>query len=354
MDQVINAAEDGQPAENVAADTDPSLDVSGFYGPGSIACWYLLVSSVIVTWLWKPRYRFKVTNDFIAAVAYPLIANGHLLLQIIQFPPDKKKDLVDGLKLTFQNNYYGPPQHDSADQEASLSAPEAEEVYSQVVTISVAMWMTGHFAYLCIVGLALAYWFHRFSGHKWRQTRASCLVLSAGLLWSWAVTLTFLVKASSIHAFEILLAGILYRVCCAGWAIPWAVLMFLLGNPLLQLILAVASLLCRHSIKETFVILFSPTAKDVPKESPGLIWWFMTRSPYAFGFLGFVILLSWLTWVGFSPGMFFPDTGIPLSELDQAAALLGGVLTLASTVYSVLKDPGALSQEYENLLSHFA
>ena len=57
--------------------------------------------------------------------------------------------------------------------------------------------------------------------------------------------------------------------------------------------------------------------------------------------LGYAVAFGWFTAV-FSPGMFFPDSGISVSELDQAAALVGGFLTLAYTMYSVWKDPNAV------------
>jgi hypothetical protein len=268
----------------------------------------------------NPRYRFKVTNDFIAAIAYPIIANGHLLIQIIQLPPEQDDKFVKRLLSTFMNT-----------RSARSAVLEAEETYPGIVAIHVAMWVTGHFAYLCIIGLAIAYRYHRFSGHEWRQAKTVFLILSVSLLWNWTVNLTFLARNWSAPAVLILLIGFVYRLC----AIYLVVQVLWLASSFL---LAVEALFLRPTIKESFAILFRQWKRDFLNRSvAGLKRWVMLAMVFLhLGCFGFVVASGWFT-AGFSPGMFFPDSGIPLSELDQAAALVGGFLTLACTMYSVWK-----------------
>lgn len=62
-------------------DTNDTLSlVSSFYGPGNISCWLLTIAAVLVTWTLNPRSRQQdtITLDFMAALAIPSIAAGHL------------------------------------------------------------------------------------------------------------------------------------------------------------------------------------------------------------------------------------------------------------------------------------
>jgi hypothetical protein len=324
MDQAINLAEDEPPTKGTAPNTELSLEVSGLYGPGAIACWYYIVTSVTLTWLFNPRCRFKVTNDFIAAIAYPIIANGHLLIQIIQLPPEQDDKFVKRLLSTFLNN----PSTRSA-------VLEAEETYPGMVTIHVAMWVTGHFAYLCIIGFAIAYLCHGFSGHEWRQAKTVFLILSVSLLWNWTVNLTFLVRNWSVHAVIILLIGFLCRsgVVCSALLVFWLAFYFLLCG------IMVKEASERPTIKEAFAKLFQLWEMVfLDGSTAGLKRWVMLAM--IFVCLGETVVFGWFTTV-FSPGMFFPDSGISVFELDQAAALVGGLLTLACTMCSVWKDHNA-------------
>jgi len=53
--------------------------VSSLYGPGNVACWYLLIFSVLVSWTVNPssRQNDSITNDFIAVLTLPAVAVGH-------------------------------------------------------------------------------------------------------------------------------------------------------------------------------------------------------------------------------------------------------------------------------------
>ncbi|KAN0106718.1 hypothetical protein V8E51_009594 [Hyaloscypha variabilis] len=63
---------------------------SGLYGPGTIYCWYLLLTSVIINWSFHEKndsgYRTPgISNDLLAALAYPLFAATDTLIHSLQF-----------------------------------------------------------------------------------------------------------------------------------------------------------------------------------------------------------------------------------------------------------------------------
>lgn len=62
---------------------NPLSAVSSFYGPGSIACWYLTAFSVLISWTVHPRKREKDSIDvnLIATLTFPCTAAGHLVWQ---------------------------------------------------------------------------------------------------------------------------------------------------------------------------------------------------------------------------------------------------------------------------------
>jgi hypothetical protein len=58
--------------------------VSSLYGPGTIACWYLTILSVLVSWTLHPRKRKSgsIDVDLIAILTLPTVAAGHLISQV--------------------------------------------------------------------------------------------------------------------------------------------------------------------------------------------------------------------------------------------------------------------------------
>jgi hypothetical protein len=72
--------------------TTAHLDhISSLYGPGAVGCWLLTVVSCLISWTLpkkshglmprRGRSRDSIDNDFIATLALPVIAAGHLIAQ---------------------------------------------------------------------------------------------------------------------------------------------------------------------------------------------------------------------------------------------------------------------------------
>ena len=71
-----------------SADTPDYELVSSFYGPGAIGCWLLVSSSIFIAWTLDPIRRLQDTidNDLLAAMTFPAIAAGHTIHQVVHYP----------------------------------------------------------------------------------------------------------------------------------------------------------------------------------------------------------------------------------------------------------------------------
>ena len=67
----------------VLQDQDRLALVSSIYGPGSVTCWYLTITSLFITWTLHPRKRSSgsVDVDFIAVMTLPVVASAHFVTQ---------------------------------------------------------------------------------------------------------------------------------------------------------------------------------------------------------------------------------------------------------------------------------
>lgn len=63
---------------------DRYAQVSSLYGPGTVACWYLTILSVFVSWTLHPKKRKSgsIDVDLIALLTLPAVAAGHLCWQV--------------------------------------------------------------------------------------------------------------------------------------------------------------------------------------------------------------------------------------------------------------------------------
>jgi len=62
---------------------DRYAKVSSLYGPGTIAAWYFMILSVLVSWTLHPSKRKSgsIDMDLVATLTLPAVAAGHVMLQ---------------------------------------------------------------------------------------------------------------------------------------------------------------------------------------------------------------------------------------------------------------------------------
>ena len=78
-----------------AADVDRYVLVSGLYGPGMVVGWFLMIVSCFVSWTIHPRKRLSgsIDSDLIAILTLPVIATGHLISQLFNYP-GRREDMM--------------------------------------------------------------------------------------------------------------------------------------------------------------------------------------------------------------------------------------------------------------------
>ncbi|VUC24198.1 unnamed protein product [Clonostachys rosea] len=273
--------------------------VSGFYGPGAIGLWYLLIASFAVTWAFEPeqtRLMRLPTPDFAAMVPYPIIAIGDLIIKILHFPPEHHDYLCDNLLEAVQYN--------QSSYEIDEPGEPGEELYPRIVALNVAMRIADIFQDLCILSLLIIMfgnpirrlqtrnsnlWLHEEEAdeiHWYRERRWQYLFLRFAGLPFWLIYgLPFGCylewKSSAIsHYPRSLNAGIFQRM----------------------VFLSLHKLLCVF-VPSTTIML------PIIMYTSGSSSYFLFPNNYH-----------------------MPKTGYSIAELDQATALAGGAMTLILTV----------------------
>jgi hypothetical protein len=310
---------------NEAVDLEQQPDdfnlVSGFYGPGSILCWYLVIACFLVDALLVPvdfnrtDFWLKYSVSLFAMMLYPVVIVGHLLVQILAFPNGDEDYLVTKL-LDVLQGYTEPP---------GLLTTKRKERYPQVLAMNASFRIMDIFSDLCFLMGAVALLHLR--GNRavlLRWNSASLLALAPfllGLIWCWIARIAFLAKTAGEDGVKIVIWSAGYRYGSQAGTI---LLLFFFGMG-------------------TSIVVGAPWQVWVSLKR-GIIrghnYWALE-----FVALVFCVLLTMasttvvLVPVGmllafFCPTqLFFPPTGISITELDQAAPLVGGIVALCITIY---------------------
>ncbi|CAI6097761.1 unnamed protein product [Clonostachys chloroleuca] len=165
--------------------------VSGFYGPGALACWYCSIASCIFNSLTAKRDEksrlFGLSIEFVALMAYPTIAIGHLLIQINGFPVGYEEYLTQNFLSCRESCDKGVPlPYDSPD--GSHLATHAE-LYPRILAMNPALRIQDSFFYVCVATLS----FGLLTPTKPRPVMKSAL-FAVGLAWCCAVKIALMVK----------------------------------------------------------------------------------------------------------------------------------------------------------------
>ena len=111
--------------------------VDSLYGPGTVAAWLLSLCAVLMSWTLNKSSREKdsISLDFIAALLLPLIAAGHIVLQIVRMPVSVAEAITtEDVDL----------QRYAAALEAPLSICETFSIASLLLAICCGPWWRGH------------------------------------------------------------------------------------------------------------------------------------------------------------------------------------------------------------------
>ncbi|VUC25246.1 unnamed protein product [Clonostachys rosea] len=331
--------------------------VSGFYGPGSIGCWYLLVISVLISWVFDPRCRFRVTKDLIAAVIYPTVAAGHLLIQIVNFPTSGVQYMIVNLLNLIWREYDGPVKLGEKSSRylypPDLASQERDEVYPLVASINSSLRVVDNFTYLALMVLICTWPKKNYAEAQLRHRLSLLLVVGGSLIWSWHAELVLLIKFYSSASYKrphVFLLSFFKHLSVALWAFSWAVVLFLTTTGAKAAIKNILRIRRRHpaplqdihqhwakwtkSMQEVRDGGNLPTILDVSKVLLRRALIFIAILAIVVTYLGIGVWYS----IRFPTLLFFPPVSSSLMELDQAAALAGGLFNLGLTLHGIFSE----------------
>ncbi|RYC78125.1 hypothetical protein BFJ63_vAg19001 [Fusarium oxysporum f. sp. narcissi] len=292
-------------AQNSADDFDRLQLVSSFYGPGTTGCWYFTTLSCLLLWTLHPKRKNcdSIDTDFIAVLTYPVVAAGHLVVQLTTYT-----DLTAEMMTTKDP----APRQAIASIEAALTV---NEIYYPI----------------CLLLFCLA--------ARSRCTRRMCLLACSGLFCFTAegYMLTSAPKLRNTH-------GNPDRFFLADAECLFASVFTLFVSAVLVMSSTIAAYYLARTVQNRTrqpqtgkqAMLF--IARETMRE---------TRSMHVVTFVTLVLLPSSLI-----PGLIsvssdilslflqtnvylFPQTNLSIAELDQAVAMFAGGTVLAFSVFNI-------------------
>ncbi|KAE9370155.1 hypothetical protein N431DRAFT_426592 [Stipitochalara longipes BDJ] len=284
---------------------------SGLYGPGTIYCWYLLLTSVIINWSFHAKndegYRRPgVSNDLLAALAYPLFAATDALIHGLKFLGTEYRALAifclrnPGVELTG----FGTFNHTQLDLHDI--PPEIVSLGQRAIDLTGPLPICYTFTGVMFVGLLLD--INLMEQLHWRPT-------------TWARCLTY-----GTYAYVVLLMTI-FHLSLGDLGISIFLSFSEAIMPFLLFILFALCLLVPLAGLGAIGMLVAALRKRDKKELVEAL-----KSLFSCVFVAVfpgIMLLS----VKKNGIPLVPDVGVSLRERDQIAALLGGVTTILFTVW---------------------
>jgi hypothetical protein len=307
---------------------------SGLYGPGSISTWYLLLASLVIHWLSAPRdddgYRLPgMSTDLLAVVAYPVFAATDLLVQATRLIGTEHRALAIFCLRNPMADLKGFAQFNHTQLNLTEIPPEILSLGQRVVEITgplAVCYVFTDVSFVLAMSLTLDY---MLGMAPWRPSAAAKRYLFGGYAYVSLVLVVFHFSLGDINAsinisFHEATQPFLVAITIGGTLVFGGCVLFTFGQ-------CCEGFICRdwETVRE-FAKLFGFSALG------------------AVLFPGFTIAL--IVWDRIP---LVPDLAVTIDERDQLAALTAGVMTLAYTVYCVIRDrrrqPVATGTEMEEM-----
>ncbi|KAH7230879.1 hypothetical protein BKA59DRAFT_488520 [Fusarium tricinctum] len=330
--------------------------VSSYYGPGSLCGWYFIILSVIVTWRFSSKTGFRarsiaITNDFIAAILYPLLSTCHLIYLLLRC--SLTRDVVGSIWFSSI----------SQDTDLTITEDDQSSIHKGAAPIASALRVFELFTVLVICGL-ISTLHHELDTGRISPTTLTLLV---AFLWSICVWGILFYKSWQHDA----LLFVLLRLFLLG--VQFMVL-YLLPSTLLSMISPLTWLF--HQAIHVYMHLHGWLIKAYRNPSVLVRQYFRGIIQFLYNDGPMSLIMLPITWIGmttyFLPfglifgmpiwdsyedsfimsqfGFFFPRTEIDVSELDQIAGIIGGILTLFFSIYDVTKGMNIIRNTFERCL----
>lgn len=327
--------------------------VSSYYGPGSLCSWYLIILSVIVTWRYSSKTGFRarrlaITNDFIAAMLYPLLSTCHLIYLLFRCP--LTQDVLESIWLPSL----------SQDTDSTNTEDEVQStIHNGLKNIISALRVFELFTILVICG-SVSTLHHELDAGPTSPTTFTLLIALSWLTCVWSI----LVYKSCQHdallyvPLRLFILGAYSMTLCSLPGILFSII-----SPLLWLFRQAINVY-KHSYRWLIEAYQTPSSL-LRKYFRWIIQFLYDK--------GYMLIMLPLAWIGviwpllplrsvfetpvwepsesliivFVSDLFFPSTGIGVLELDQVAGMIGGTLTLLVSVYDVMKDMNIVGNTFE-------
>lgn len=294
-----------------------------------------------LSWAFNTWRRFRITNELIAVVAYPIAASAHLLYQTISFPLARSQYLANNLANIIMPEVNGPV---SAGTESGVymldvSMEGREKIFPLVASINAALRIADNCIYLCLVSLVLVILAHHTPPRSPQFPHRRLLgVLFVSLFWAWITEVVLFVKllVDASHGLLPVHYSILHHLT---FPVYLAAALLLVPVSLMPIAVVVQCLVVASKQPSPWMY-FDQLRSDAMKswrmsKGEGRDTAFqlvldVTKFTCAAVFLyGVLLFFEYTAWVMFPMQILFPDVRISLMEFDQAAVLAGGVLVLS-------------------------
>jgi len=276
--------------------------VSSLYGPGNLACWLMLLLSVVIGWTLNPKSASKdtLTNDFIAAISMPVIASAHFFDQIHRQTGSRR-----GVSDLF-------------------SEPEWENV-QMVAAIEASIAVCEDF--LCWAAIL-----HFLAGRKQQKMRMSVVIIVGWMCLS--VELFLLNVRVPFEASLLIRPFIFHSVPILSILIVWFT--FTALAYLIEVTYGAVLLYKHYSSQE----LESGNFYRRSMLWPGRVSsWMAACTGTVAGVFIFWIKYAWIYPIGRSKSVrFIPKSTVSISDLDQVVTLLAGLIALLFSMYDAVKE----------------
>ncbi|KAI3574028.1 hypothetical protein IWW34DRAFT_132811 [Fusarium oxysporum f. sp. albedinis] len=277
--------------------------VSSLYGPGTFLCWICTVASVFISWAVNPDYSRSdsITNDFVAAITLPVVAAAHSFHQLANIDRPGYKPI--------------------------FLSEEPEDI--QLVSALEAALA------ICEVYIILASFLHCTITRRHQWKRVTCVILTSLLCLSTELVIFFKypgLPVSGVTFARPFLFDFWFAISAA-----LAVQSLVSGLSIIRIILHARIKMKSMAPRDTNRVLLDrryTLLERIINVNAGLIIAFIAIVVKSGSVGNTSFYRDSFTALNFRFG---PKSSISMTELDQAVALAGGIMTLVFSIFNAFK-----------------
>lgn len=293
---------------------------TGFYSPGTIYAWYLLMASVILNWAFCEKNEEGlqepgISTDFLAVVAYPAAAATDGLIHGMRILHTEYRALAifclrfPGVELTGFGVTFNQTQLD-----LNEIPPNVLSLGQHALDLTGPLTVTYTFTFVMFL-YVLIRWLS-YEQDFWGPWKPS----------DWAQRL-----ADGAYAYVVFVLTI-FHLSLGDWAISFIMIMYHSFLPFMFLILFASAIFFGLGFVASIAMMAEYAWKRNGEKCLEGLKMFLVS-----GVMGAMIpgLMIWITYV--QDIRFVPDLAIEVTERDQLAALIVGIITLGWTVFEIVR-----------------